>query len=76
MTPRDVLEFQSETGLLLRGNGNFEIPFPTKLGNRPLSRVEEGDNGALLELWREIRCGSRVGMGISWTFQSCIKGVR
>ena len=71
-----MLEFQGETGLLLRGDGNVRIPFPTKQGNRPSSRVEEGENGALLELWRETRCSSQVGTGISGTFLSCIKGVK
>ena len=76
MTPGDAPEFQGETGLLLRGNGNIGIPFWTKQGNRPSSRVEEGENGALLELWCETRCSSRVGMGILGTFLSCIKGVK
>ena len=71
-----MLEFQGETGLLLRGDGNVRIPCPTKQGNRPSSRVEEGENGALLELWRETRCSSQVGTGISGTFLSCIKGVK
>ena len=42
--------FQGETGLLLRGNSNVGIPFPKKQGNQPSSGVEEGHNGALLEL--------------------------
>ena len=50
MTPGDALEFQGETGLLLRTDGNLGIPFPRKQGNRPSSRVEEGENGDLLEL--------------------------
>ena len=56
-------------------DGNVGIPFPTKQGNRP-SRVEEGENGALLELCRETRCSSPVGTGISGIFLSCIKGVQ
>ena len=36
-TPGDALEFQGETGLLLRGNGRVGIPFPKKQGNRPSS---------------------------------------
>ena len=36
------------------------IPFLTKQGNRPSSRVEEEKIGALLELWHEIRCSCRV----------------
>ena len=75
MTPGDALEFQGETGPLLRGNGNVGIPFPMKQGNRPTSRVEEGENGALLEFWHETRGFSQVGTGILWTFLSCIKGV-
>ena len=31
---------------------------------------------ALLELWHETLCSSRVGTGISGTFLSCIKGVK
>ena len=49
MNPGEVLEFQSETVLLLTCDGKVGIPLPTKQGNRP-SRVEEGDNGGLLEL--------------------------
>ena len=40
----------------LEGNGNVGIPFTTKQKNRPSSRVEEGSNEALLELWCETRC--------------------
>ena len=42
MIPGNVPEFQGETGLLLRYDRNFVIPFPTKQGNRPSSPVEEG----------------------------------
>ena len=59
--PRDVLEFQGETGLLLRYDRNFMIPFPTKQGNRPSSPVEEGENVGLLELWLDPRCSSLMG---------------
>ena len=76
MTPGDVLEFQGETSLLLRGNRNVGIPFPKKQGNRPTSQVEYRKNGALLELWRETPCSSRVGTGILGSFLSCIKGVK
>ena len=75
-TPGDVLEFQGETSLLLRGNGNDGIPFQMKQGNRPSTQVEEGENGALLKLWRETRFSFGVGMGILGTFLSCIKGVK
>ena len=71
-----MLEFQGETRNLLRADSNIGIPFPRKQGNLPSSRLEEGENGALLELWRETRCSSRVGTGISGTFLSCIKGVK
>ena len=70
-----MLEFQGETGLLLRGDGNVRIPFPTKQGNRPSPRVEEGENRLFLS------CGVKLGVplewtGISGTFLSCIKGVK
>ena len=67
MTPGEVLEFQSETGLLLTCDGNVGIPFLTKQGNQP-SQVEEGGNGALLELCRETWCSAPVGTGISGIF--------
>ena len=47
-----------------------------KRGNRPSSQLEEGENGALLRLWRETRGSSLVGTGILGTFLSCIKGVK
>ena len=47
-----------------------------KQGNRPSSRVEEGENVGLLELWCESRCSSLMGTGISGDFLSCIKGVK
>ena len=47
-----------------------------KQGNGPSSRVEEGENGALLELWHETRCSSQVGTGILGNFLSCINGVK
>ena len=73
-TPAEVLEFQGEPGLLLCDE-NVGIPLPTKQWNR-LSLVEEGDNGALLELCRETRCSSPVGIGMSGIFLSCLKGVQ
>ena len=33
-------------------------------------------NGALIELWRETRCSSRVEKGMLGNFLSCIKGVK
>ena len=65
--PGDVLEFQGETGLLLRYERNFMIPFPTRQGNLPSSPVEEGENVGLLDLWHETRCSSRVGTVSRWT---------
>ena len=67
MIPGDVLEVQGETGLLLRYDRNFMIPFPTRQGNLPSSPVEEGENVGLLELWQETRCSSRVGTVSRWT---------
>ena len=43
---RVPFQFQCETGLLLRCNGNVGIPFQTKQGNRPSSRDEEGQMGS------------------------------
>ena len=34
------------------------------------------ENGALLELWQDPRCSSRVETGMSGNFLSCIKGVK
>ena len=53
MTPGDALEFQGETSLLLRADGNVGISFPMKQGNQSSSRLEERENTALLELWHE-----------------------
>ena len=66
-----MLEFQGETGLYLRCDGNLGIPFLIKQGNRPSSLVEEREKGTLLELWLETRCSSHVGTGISGKFRSC-----
>ena len=71
-----MLEFQGETGLLLRDDSNVRIPFPTKQGDQPSSRVEEGENGALLELWLETQRSSQVGMGILGSFWGFINGVK
>ena len=73
-TPVEALEFQGEPGLLLC-DGNVGIPLLMKQYNRA-SRVEEGDNGAFLELCHETRCSSLVGTGISAIFVSCMKGVQ
>ena len=42
------LQFQVQTVLLLRCDGDIGIPFQTKQGNRPSSRVEERKMGLLL----------------------------
>ena len=75
-TTRGVpLEFQGETGLLLRCDRNIRIPLQTKQGNGPSSRVEDGKPRLFLS------CGGKLGVplqwtGISGTFLSCIKGVK
>ena len=61
MTPGDALEFQGETGLLLRDNGNIGIPFPMKQGNRLSSRVEVRTSGFL--------SSSDVDFGVPMEFQ-------
>ena len=43
---RVPFQFQCETGLLLRCNGNVGIPFQTKQGNQPSSRDEEGQRAS------------------------------
>ena len=43
---RVPVEFQCETGLLLRCDGKVRNPFGTKQGNRPSSRDEEGQRGS------------------------------
>ena len=45
-----------------------------KQGIGPSSRDEEGKKGALLDLWQDPWCSSRVEMGISGKFLSCLKG--
>ena len=73
--PRVPLQFQVETGLLLRGNGDIGIPFQTKQGNRPSSRVEEGKTGLFLSCGR-TQHSFRVGTGIEGSFWGFIKGVK
>ena len=41
MTPGIPLEFQGETGLLLRCDMNVQIPYPMKQGNGPPYRGKE-----------------------------------
>ena len=50
--------------------------FPVEGGNRTLLSGGGGKHGALLELWRDPRCSSRVETGMSWNFLSCLKGVK
>ena len=69
------LEFQGETGLLLRCDGNIGIPLQTKQGIGPSSRDEEGKPGLLLSCGGKL-CVPLEGTGILGTFLSCIKGVK
>ena len=75
MTPGVLLEFQGETGLLLRCDGNIGIPLQTKQGIGPSSRDEEGKPGLLLSCGGKL-CVPLEGTGILGTFLSCIKGVK
>ena len=61
MTPRIPLEFQGETGLLLRCDGNVGIPLQMKQGNGPSPREEEGKMGLFLS------CGGKLGVPLEWT---------
>ena len=58
--PRVPLQFQVETGFLLRGDGDPGIPFQMKQGNRPSSRVEEGETGLFLS------CGGKFSIPLKW----------
>ena len=58
--PRVPLQFQVETDLLLRGDGDVGIPFQMKQGNRPSSRVEEGKTGLFLS------CGGKLSIPFEW----------
>ena len=46
--PRVPLQFQVETDLLLRGDGDVGIPFQMKQGNQCSSLLEEGKIGLFL----------------------------
>ena len=59
-TPGVPLEFQGETGVLLRCDGNVRIPLQTKQGNGPSSRDEEGKPGLFLS------CGRKLGVSHQW----------
>ena len=50
------LEFQGETGLLLRCEGNIGIPLQMKQGIGPSSRDEGGKPGLFLS------CGGKLGV--------------
>ena len=56
--PQASLQVQVETGLLLRDDGHFAIPFQAKQGNRPSSRAEEGKMGLFLS------CGGKVSIAL------------
>ena len=58
--PRVPLQFQVETDLLVRGDGDVGIPFQMKQGNRPSSRVEEGKTGLFLS------CGEKFSIPFKW----------
>ena len=53
------LEFQCETGLLLRCNRKVGIPFQTKQGKRPSGRDHWGER-TQIKLCQETCCSSRV----------------
>ena len=84
--PRVPLQFQVETGLLLRGDGDIGIPFQTKQGNRPSSRVEVGPSGFLsfsdvdLGVCLQFQTGSQVSSYVeAWNsafLSSCKRGFR
>ena len=59
-TPGVPLEFQGETGILQRCDGNVRIPLQMKKGNGPSSRDEEGKPGLFLS------CGRKLGVSLQW----------
>ena len=59
-TPGDPLEFQGETGHLLRCDRNIRIPFLMKQGNVPSSRDEKGKIGLFLSFHRIL------GVPLEW----------
>ena len=69
------LEFQWETGLLLRCEGKVRIPFQTKQGNRPSSLEKKGKRAS-----DSVVPGNSVFLsietGMSGNFFGCIKGVK
>ena len=54
--PQGPPQFQAETGLQLRCDRDYGIPFQKKQGNRPSSRDEEGKPGLVLS------CGGKLGV--------------
>ena len=60
-TPGFPLEFQGETGLLLRCVGNIGIPLQMNQGIGPSSRDEEGKPGLFLS------CRGKLGVPLAWT---------
>ena len=72
---RFPLDFQCETGLLLRCDGKVRIPFQIKQGNRPSCQDQEGRRGS-----NETVPGNSVFLlsetVMSGNFLSCIKGVK
>ena len=74
-TPGFPLEFQGETGLLLRCVGNIGIPLQMNQGIGPSSRDEEGKLGLFLS------CGGKLSVPLEWTgilgtFLICTKGYK
>ena len=69
------LQFQVETGLLLRCDRDFGIPFPTKQGIRPSSLVKEGKTRLFLRSGRKLSIPLEWGW-VSWeASRGFIKGV-
>ena len=60
-TPGVPLQFQGETSLLLKCDGNIGIPLQIKQGNGPLSGNEEGKPGLFLS------CGGKLGVPLEWS---------
>ena len=69
------LEFQWDTGLLLRCKGKVGIPFQTKQGNQPSSLEKEGKR-ALDSVVPGNSVFLSIETGMSGNFLSCIKGVK
>ena len=59
-TPGVPLEFQCQSGLLLRCDGNLRIPLQMKQGNGPSSRDEDMNPGLFLN------CGEKLGVPLEW----------